>query len=84
MMHRNNNDELSERSVISEYEPSLEMIDNKENIVRNILQCNQADEKSPLMPFKPSLCNPHLLGGYQEERVTSEDGETIVTELYFK
>jgi hypothetical protein len=84
MMHRNNNEDLSERSVISEYEPSLEMVDNKENIVRNILQCNQPDEKSTLMPFKPSLCTPHLLGGYQEERVTSEDGETIVTELYFK
>ena len=79
-MHRQNNDE---RSLISEHGPSLEFIGNKENIVSNILQCNQPDGKY-LMPFKPSLCSPHLLGGYQDEQVISEDGETIVTELFFK
>ena len=84
-MQRNNTEDLSERrSLISEVEPSLEMTDNKENIVGNILQCNQPDGKPQLMPYKPQLCNPHLLGGYQEDLVTSEDGETKVTELFFK
>lgn len=54
MMHRNNTEDLSERnSLITEVEPSLEMSDNKENIVRNIMQCSQPDGKPQLMPNKP-------------------------------
>ena len=53
-MHRNNTEDLSERrSLISEVEPSLEMSDNKENIVGNIMQFSQPDGKPQLMLSKP-------------------------------